>query len=394
VDVSHAVSTSTLGIAGVSTVTVVVLGFAMLTSTVQRRFSFQKLQAESKFQGLLEAAPDAIVVVNREGKVVLVNAQTETLFGYTRGELLGREIEMLIPERFRGVHPMHRQEFSIEQRARAMGPDLELFGLHKLGHEFPVEISLSPLQTETGALVISAIRDISERKHAEENLRSLSGQLLHLQDEERRRIARELHDSAGQVLAALKINLVPLEMELGAFGSPSTRILRESVGLVDALSKELRTISYLLHPPLLDDLGLVPALRSFMDGFMERSQIKVEFEIPNDFARLPPECEAAIFRMIQECLTNIHRHSGSPVAKIRIGRDATQVKVEVADRGKGIPAEKQIVLGGGGALGVGMAGMKERIRQLGVRLEVRSSSDGTVITADLPAPGIHSSAAR
>ena len=231
---------------------------------------------------------------------------------------------------------------------------------------------------------MSAIRDSSKRKEAEESLRLLSGRLLQMQDEERRRIARELHDSAGQILVALTMYLTPLESASGKTPTDVEKAIRESLVLINELSKQLRTISYLLHPPLLDEVGLPSALRLYLEGFTERSKIKVDFDFPENFGRLPQDMETTIFRMVQECLTNIQRHSGSLVAKVRVVPVDGEVRVEVADEGKGIAPDKQRAMDSGRKLGVGITGMQERLRQLGGSLEIESSGKGTLVVAKLP----------
>ncbi len=218
---------------------------------------------------------------------------------------------------------------------------------------------------------------------ANQSLRDLSARLLKSQDEERRRIARELHDSVGQLLAALGMNLSEVRLDIERLAKTANALM-DSENLVHEMTTEVRTISHLLHPPLLDEAGLCSALRWYVDGFAVRSKIKVALDLPKDFNRLPRESETAIFRVIQECLTNIHRHSGSPNARIRLWQHDEQVIVEIEDQGKGIPPEKQLEMASGGTPGVGIRGMRERLRQLGGTLEINSSGSGTVIVVQLP----------
>lgn len=214
------------------------------------------------------------------------------------------------------------------------------------------------------------------------NLRDLSARLMQLQDDERRRIARELHDSVGQTLAALSMNLTTVRADIEQLARTAIA-LNDSEGLVREMVTEVRTISHLLHPPLLDELGLASALRWYVGGFSQRSNIKVDLDMPEDFVRLPAEMETAIFRIVQECLTNIHRHSGSPVARIRVRERDGQAQVDIEDKGKGIPAKKLEEMASVGTPGVGIRGMQERIRQLGGTVEINSGA-GTVVTVRLP----------
>jgi signal transduction histidine kinase len=219
---------------------------------------------------------------------------------------------------------------------------------------------------------------------ANAGLGELSSRLQQIRDEERRQIARELHDSIGQLLTALSMNIAVVQSQVAHLDASAVRALSENASLIDQLSRETRTISHLLHPPLLDVAGLASAVRWYVDGFSERSKIKIEVDIPEEFRRLSDEMEIAIFRMVQECLTNIHRHSSATAAAIRFQATDSRVVVEVQDNGKGIPLDKQLELSSPGRSGVGFRGMRERFRQLGGTLQIQSEGRGTTVVATLP----------
>lgn len=248
------------------------------------------------------------------------------------------------------------------------------------------------LRVAQGDLEVRVEQRTQELDNANQGLHDLTARLLHLQDEERRRIARELHDSVGQTLAVLSINLSSVGAELQRLAKAAAAVA-ESEALIKDMTTDIRTISYLLHPPLLDEAGLISALRWYVDGLKSRSEIRFDLDVSDDFERLPRELETAIFRVVQECLTNVHRHSGSPVAKISLSQSATgEVRLEVRDEGKGLAPEKLLELTTAGTPGVGIRGMRERIHQLGGILEITSAGNGkgTAVVAILPLSNVGS----
>ncbi|HEY2462156.1 MAG TPA: response regulator [Candidatus Acidoferrum sp.] len=226
----------------------------------------------------------------------------------------------------------------------------------------------------------------TELMRAHETLRLLSGRLMQAQDQERRRVARELHDSAGQYLAAIQMNLSAIEAESATLSKSQAARLQDSAELVNRCTTEIRTLSYLLHPPLLDEMGLASAVSWYAEGFGQRSGIRVELDIPKHLRRFSPDVETALFRIVQQSLANIHRHSESKVARIRVTLADSTVQIEIADEGRGMPSETLRNFQQGVNLpGVGISGMRERITGMGGRFDVLSGSKGTTIVATLPA---------
>jgi PAS domain S-box-containing protein len=229
--------------------------------------------------------------------------------------------------------------------------------------------------------------DIHDQKEAGEKVRNAEDmtRLMKAQDEERRRIARELHDSAGQTLAALAMSLPQLVRHVGDIAPELAGKGREIEAMLQQLQSEIRTASYLLHPPLLDEIGLASALNCYVEGLAERSQIAITLDVADNVGRLPRDLELAIFRLVQECLTNIHRHSGSKTALIRIGLEGESIRTQVQDHGKGISPERLLEIQSHGS-GVGIMGIRERIRQFHGEMRIESNGSGTCVIVTIPMP--------
>jgi signal transduction histidine kinase len=245
------------------------------------------------------------------------------------------------------------------------------------------EVTVTPLADKTGAVIQLAgvVRDVTERKQVEDEVRQLSGHLLRSRDEERRRIGRELHDSTAQELVAVAVNLDLVQQRSAGRDVTTDNLLADSQAIIEQSQRELRTLAYQLHPPSLDELGLAGAVQEYAAGFTQRSGINVTLDASPSVGRLPTETERALFRVVQESLGNVHRHSGSPTAAIRITREAGNVILEVTDQGCGLRVRGD---GTVAKAGVGLAGMRERVRQLGGQFEVESSGRGTTVRAIVP----------
>ena len=359
-------------------------------------------RSEERFRLLVEGVQDyAIYSMDPDGVITSWNAGATRIKGYAANEIIGHNFSRFYtPEDVK-----HGLPARVLQTAREEGHYRgEGWRLRKDSSRFWSNVVVTPLRDHTGNLIgFSKItRDKTEPKmlmdrvqqHAEELeraqqiLRRLSGQLLQVQDDERRRLARELHDGSGQILAALSMNLQSLQDAIKERIAPNlAQRLAESIRLTSQVIKETRTLSYLLHPPLLDEAGLRDALHWFVGGFIERSGIQTELHISPAFSRFSRELEVAIFRIIQEGLTNVHRHSGSAKACIRLALGQNEVLLSIADEGKGLPAEATMEEPKGNRkLGVGIAGMRERVLQLGGSFEITAGNPGTVITATFPLP--------
>jgi len=324
-------------------------------------------RADEKFRGLLESAPDAMVIVGQDGRIQLVNAQTERMFGYKRDELLGKPVEMLVPMEKHGAHSRHRENLLADPRFRPMGAGLNLYARRRDGIEFPAEISLSPLQTETGTVITAAIRDISRRKQLE---RQLSEAVWR----EQQSLGQELHDGLGGALTGLAFMSKALESKLGSTGSA---LVDEAARITDAAKGALEQVRHIakgLLPVDVEAHGLEEALAELARSVTERLGVTCTFVCPRR-VRIDDNIFANhLYRIAQEAVTNALRHGKPRRVQILLHRDPQQLTLKIEDDGCGLAGA---VEGGG----LGLHTMRQRAGFVGGKLEVQGrDGGGTVIT--------------
>jgi PAS domain S-box-containing protein len=387
-----------------------VVGASKVAREIGARKRIERALAEQA--RLLDLSSDAILARDSSDRITYWNNGACEVYGYSKDEAVGQVSHTLLKTVF--SIPFDRVLEELKREGRWSG---ELLHTRKDGRQITVSSRWVLVRTPDGHTILETNNDVTEQKRYEQALRDskeqlrsladsleekvdlrtqelerrnteifdLSMRLLRAQDQERRHIARELHDTAGQTVSVVGMRLQRFVQKAGQ-ASPELANEAEAIrALIEKLNQDIRTASYLLHPPLLDESGLAASLAWYVRGLAERSGLDIRLDIPEDLGRLPQDMELVVFRLVQECLTNIHRHSGSKSAVIQIHRDGGKISVAVADQGKGMTPERLGEVQGHGA-GVGFRGMRERVRQFGGEIKIESNGTGTIVSACLSVP--------
>ena len=372
------------------------VGFGKVTRDLTERKRAEELirQQEERFQMFVHAVQDyAMFMLDPQGNIATWNRGAERIKGYKASEIIGKHFSIFYPAGIRDEKP----KYELEMAAKEGRFEDEGWRLRKDGSRFWANVVITAIRDDSGQLVGfgKVTRDLTHRmlaskaleesqeklRESEKSLRELSLHLLRSQDEERRHIGREMHDSLGQYLSVLKLKLESMTVpdEVAAEIDACSHILESCL-------KEVRTVSYLLYPPMLEEMGLKSAVQWYLAGFSKRSGIKTDLQIPEEFGRIGRDAELVLFRVLQEALTNVRRHSGGSDAAVRISLHRNAAVLEVQDYGKGLPSVpfEQGSADWLGSVGVGLRGMSERLRQLGGVLDVSSSPSGTLVRATVP----------
>lgn len=339
--------------------------------------------SEERFRATFEKAPIGICQLGTDGAFERVNPQLCEMLGYSEDELLALGARDLThPD---DIAPTFAMVDEVLQGKRKTF-ELDKRYIRKDGTIVWAHATSTLLRDAAGnpKSFIAVVEDVTARKMAEEAIQALPAQLLKAQDEERRRIARELHDSTAQELAVVAMNLGLIEEWMEGRDAWAANLLGDSLAVLAQANRDLRTLAHLLHPPMLDELGLAGALRHYVEGFSQRSGIEVKLDLPGKLERCPEEIETALFRVVQESLANVHRHSGSKFAGVRLVRAGENIELTIADRGRGLPAGLHLDTAEEARVGVGISGMRQRMRQLGGQLKITSDAAGTMVRVILP----------
>lgn len=377
---------ATLAAAVLAFIALILARFDVRRAVRQRNIAAaEKEESQYTTQSLFHSAAQAILIVDANGRIVQANPATEKLFGYTPGEIVGQNVDMLVPDSLRGGHQQHRERYFRSPQNRPMGLGMDLQARRKDGSEFFVEISLSYVRSAGGTLGVAFVSDISKRRSDEEairkqreDLRTLAGKLMTAQDDERRRIARDLHDDLSQTLAFLAMDLG--KQAHHAASPEMTSEMRSLQKRAAEAAETVRRISHELHPSILDDIGLEAALEQYCAEFEERSGIVTHFaskELP-DF--LPAEVSNSVYHIAQECLRNVAKHSRSEEVFVELATREGRLRLSVRDQGVGLSPEISAT-----GKGIGIVGMKERALLVNGNIFIHSKSgEGTEVDVEVP----------
>jgi PAS domain S-box-containing protein len=358
--------------------------------TEQKRAEKALRASEEKFAKAFRASPEMMLIVSLdEGRFIEVNEAFERQLGCSREEIIGhtyRELNLLLNadqrkvllEQLQGAGCIRNQEFEF---------------CSYFGELRTLLVSTETIELEGRACLVAVGQDITAMKHTERQLREVTSRVMASQDEERRRIARELHDSTAQQLTGIRMNLGTIKRALTNADPKALRAVKECQQLAEQCAREIRTLSYLLHPPLLEEFGLAMALQCYIEGLGKRSELEIHLDVDGALAelRFPRELETSLFRIVQESLNNIIRHSGSATAAVRLKHSDGEIRLQISDHGRGIDAATILAVSSGNSssIGVGLPGMGERVRQLGGHFNLESSASGTTVFVDLPLNGAY-----
>jgi PAS domain S-box-containing protein len=333
-----------------------------------------------------QTAGDAIITIDSLGKIVFWNPSAEGIFGHSASEAVGRDLTFIMPERFRNAHMMGLEKVLSTGQSGIVGKTVERVGQRKNGEEFPVELSVASWKTQEGVFFTGIVRDVTRRKRAEEEIRHLSRQLISVIEEERKRLARDLHDEFGRALTTLHFDMEALRSALpGELGELKTRC-DESITLIEELGEDIRNISSELRPGMLDHLGLVPTLEWYIADFSKRvGGLHIDFQTVGIKERPDPEIEIVLYRILQEALNNIAKHSEAKHVNVLLTYSHPKLICTIKDDGVGFEQTGGMVPFESGKRGIGLLGMRERVGSVGGTMDIRSKNEeGTMLRVELP----------